>query len=543
MTDSAPGFDFRADQHLYVLMHATEAQFQLRANNAIGARWKLLNSVEYDLDKSTAAIFYEQPVSSQAMLELRKLATPHKAARAAGTGVWYEATCLPRLLGAVSEFRPAAIHPLRVIVPKDPVERAGQEEEETIFRDARKAVALAERVEERRQYILERDAAEATSRERAARAERLEISTRLRDGNYLSSTHRPDALLTRVKALFGRVNELCGGFCELDRSKLNMWRLNYYVRDADAGAVSSVIAELREVLVVLDDTSTNGEALACVRPVGHEERTFVKTKTKNVSHKCLTISTHLSFSWELMTSLAPGIRGWDLSKDAAVFRFDPTGARGLGRDTPPKGCVAKDTWDTGTSCVAPEVSRYFAGYGISLGWAPGNLRFIAKSPFLQDEGAPLLLLRLVRLGAGVGIQKIRLDTGVREILPFADCVADNAIGSLWRPKSQVFVVTCLEDAMAINALRRKPCIVVPSAQALAELDWPEGATSVTALLPAKDPEPWIAAVAALRARAGIPGAQVRQMFPLARSSCPGFPFPAEWAWQCLQNVRKTNGAR
>lgn len=545
---TAPAFDLDANQHLFFLAHAEEDLFQIRTNTTVATRWRLLSSLPYDIDRSTAAQFYHYSENQTAALKLRKLAAPFKRGSSTDSSLWYSTECLQEVLAALQAHSPAAVVPLRVIVPKDPVERADQEEDEKSYHEVR----LELKNEEARKLALqrkqewERADAERERRSEAEREKRMHaaaeaLSVRIDNGEYLSPSHMPAKLLAQLTSLLQQLNIVCNGYCELRRRpKTQEFELNFYVRDELSTDLAKIVTQLRHVVVLNQDVGGADNSLRLSYPFRAPQRAFPPSKSRTVSHQSIAVDVKFSYFHDLLLELQPGIRGWDLPVNEPVLGYSSPSMAKLGSSTPPVACPARKAWTDGRPCTHPAIADYLRKFGITLGWDPAGIRHVAASPFAQDSGAPLMLLRLVRGTEVVGIQKIRLDTAERETLPFNGCSATNAVGALWAPKPHVFVATCLEDVMAMQSVVRKPCIVAPSPAALAEMEWPAGLTCVTALLPAKDPEPWMAAVAALKARPDVPhgGINIAQIFPHDLSDCPGLPYPAEWAWQCMQNEIK-----
>lgn len=552
---TATAFDFSANQHLYLLKHTDDELFQIRTNSTIATRWRLLSTPYYDLDKSTAIQFNTYSENQDAAILLRKLCAPHKKGSTTDSALWYPTACMPQVLTALQPLNPAAVIPLRVIVPKDPVERADQEEDEKAYHTTRLELEQAEarerarlRDQEWERANAERLRKEAVAREEKQIAEARALEARVNQGVYFSPSNQPPDLLAQLTGLLRRVNVLCNGYCELrHRVKAQEFELNFYVRNQVAGELASVLKQLEAVVVFNQDLNgAADESLRLSYPFSEAQRAYPPSKSRTVSHESVAIDVSLPFVHEMLIGLRPGIRGWDLPAQSAVLGYNPPpDLSTLGSLTPPTACSTRQVWSTGTTCNSRAIHEYLGKFGIKLGWEPASLKFVANSPFPQDAGAPLMLLRLVRGAEAVGIQKIRLDTGAREALPFQGCSVENAVGALWAPAPHVFIVPCLEDAMAMQSQVRKPCIVAPSPTALAELTWPAGLECVTALLPARGPEPWIAALAALKARSDIPhgGINVVQLFPHELSECPGMPFPAEWAWQCTQAKSKAAYAK
>ena len=302
--------------------------------------------------------------------------------------------------------------------------------------------------------------------------------------------------------------------------------LSFYRKLQYAWDIDKVVAALQDFCVVEKDL---GEAEnQVVRPFSSLKKKSPAPTVPGTEHKALHISADVLYWRELLLSLKPGIRGWDLPLDAAVLGFDPTRTKRFGTASR-AGCPVRKTWDQSKSCNAPAVDDYLQMFGLALGWEPPALRFVASSPFPQDDGAPLLLLRLSQQGTAMGFQKVRLDNGNRENLAFDTCSVDNAIGTIWAKKPTLAVATCLEDVLARQNRTRIPCVLAPTPRALDEMVLYPELEKVVVYLPNEPSEAWLAAADSVGARCQTAGVRfLGEECPFA-SDGELTPSRADWA--------------
>jgi len=518
--------DFSAYHLVCLMLSSSGESFHIARVSTVTARRRLLDTTLFDVDASQVFPFKDKQAADDAVLASREAAAKYRLPLKSGMRTWFAREALAALEERRLPGEQAV--PLRQYAPVNMGERAKLEAAEGA---ARKARELQEQLELKAR--IDRQRAEQAREEKESTDE--ELRRRVGANDYLAPGHLPPDVVRGVTGLLGRLNVLCNGHCELRRTKADQLDLDFYFRDKDRHEVATTIEQLRQVLVLSANPGAPGVVTVQVwRPFPTAMPAFPRP-APNTQHRQMHLSASAPEVRDILLALKPGIRGWDLPLDIPLFGFDPMLSR-RGSKTPPSQCPVLSAWLDGAK-PGQRVSEYFAKFGLTLGWEPPALRFLETSPYPEDEGAPLLMLRLMSNSVAMGFQKIRLDTGAREVMSFTGRFADEASAAMWRRSPDVLVAPCLEDAIALQSHFRQPCLVVTGPTALAALELPVGTASVRAFLPALTPVPWLDAVAQLTERAAAQGIQIDYEFPEALATCRMLPYPAEWAVQFAKTAR------
>jgi hypothetical protein len=225
------------------------------------------------------------------------------------------------------------------------------------------------------------------------------------------------------------------------------------------------------------------------------------------------ITPHHEHFRSLLDSLAPGIRGWDLSRSRAGSQKQTRPRNVLSPPGTSEALTASALWQMGTKVHGALATDYFRRFGVNLGWAPPTLRFIERSPLPRDNGAPLLLLRMEdRSGKAAGFQRIRLDTHGRKLVPFYGDKMPPVVGTLGKLKARCLLTTVLEDAVALQRITLHAAIVVPLHSGFEAVPFDQGITEFSLYLPAHSPD-WVEPALRFARAARVAGASVRVLEP------------------------------
>jgi hypothetical protein len=532
------------DFELLLLQHSSLPIYRIGKPGSAAGRDKMLLTSSFDLASSVVVRFTDKRLRERAYATLRKAVEPSGVEVDFDNLNWYQKDSFDLVLELCrdSSLFPTKILQIAEVVSTRPLTSAtmapeewAEQEAQRAAREERARLAREARIAEEREWEARRAAERAEAEKRRIEALEALVADRKKTGRYLSATHLPNEELQRVSNLLSRINIASNGHCKLNFLKGERLELDFYVLATAADEAEGAAEELRGV-VTFDRKVREGQGAVLLvgRPFGYLTPKYPKSVIRGSKHWGLQIDVEKEFFKDALLALKPGIRGWDLPLDAAVLGFDPARSKKLGQSTPPAACAVRDAWTAGHSCDQALLHRHLQKFQINLGWEPPALRYLPKSPFEQDDGVPVALLRLIKDGTQVGFQKIRLDSGKRENLAFSGFSTEGAISTIWSAQDKVGVVTCLEDALALQDKHRIRSMVAPSPRAIEELPLPKEVQALTFYAPAVNSDAWTAAAETLASRAQELGVKFSVEFPLVHDSCKDLPFPAEWAKQLMK---------
>lgn len=266
-------------------------------------------------------------------------------------------------------------------------------------------------------------------------------------------------------------------------------------------------------------------------PFGRLQRGRFMTSAGIIDGWTIPVGSAADYFDELLTRMTPRIPGWDQPVSTVQPRENAQTSRWWNEAHAVVG--SEQLWRMGQSPLCEQVASYLATFGVSLKWKPYSLRFVESSPLSEDNGAPLLLVRLYT-GAGeqIGVQRIRLDTRQRRLL--LSTPVDAAVcARIWKPRPRVLVATVLEDALALNETTRAPAVIVPGKSHLARFAVEVGVKIYDVFLPSENGTAWLEAAQAFRDRALEQGIEVG-VYRLPR---PGDTEGEHFWWKALADAQ------
>lgn len=298
-----------------------------------------------DRAQSLVLVFHEYRAHSAHLTVFRKddaqFLAPGHVTRATR---WVVGAGRDALLAQATRDAAAVVVPMVTLHPIDPVAL-----------EALKALDLAIQEEQRQRRELQNAEANRKRREeyaleQEAEARRIQgmreaiLQQALDAGDIISAATAPDEWAARVTKRLGFLARVTNGHCELRAVPGSGYELVFYIFPAHMAKLRTALLALMQTRVLrgnlsIKDATAQTESDALFGPVswGHQTRW-------GTSRRCtLEIACNTPALLPELLALTPGVRGWDLPRDAATHGFDPSRRRGhtRGLQAPDEDAVAE----------------------------------------------------------------------------------------------------------------------------------------------------------------------------------------------------------
>ena len=358
---------------------------------------------------------------------------------------------------------------------------------------------------------------------KAAQAPTLSVAVSLLESvKWISPTQNREECRNFLQAALTRIGECSNGSAECRVSVEYERELTFDLPPHYEDEIKSICRSLEALLVFGQEPDPDIGQLNGQCPVHPLKRDKARRSTTRRQLFVLQIIPSFPHFTQLLHEVQPGIRGWDLPLERVPWTShvaDPGSAGG-----------ALALWRQAQPSSAEPVAQYFFEFGVVLGWSPSAIRYVSKSPFETDNGAPLLLVRLSdAFGRHIGFQKIRMDTHGRRLVPFEAHPRPPYVLSVWKPRAVSAVTLIIEDAFLLQQLTRVPFVAVPSADSLRNYTPPSEVTSLDVYLPGRCADEFQLAAHDLAIRLRQDGMAVRLLEP-----APEVLVDRGWWWQVLR---------